>query len=140
MNKPLILLAEDNEGDVVLVNEALRSCLSAYTLKVVKNGDEADALLGRLAGEGKSNCPNIFLMDLNLPRTDAFKMLSQFREHCGRDVPVVVVSSSYAPADMAKAYELGARRFFHKPTDLDEFLKLGPLVQEVLENNSTPRG
>jgi CheY-like chemotaxis protein len=66
-------------------------------------------------------------------------MLRQFREHCGRDIPIVVVSSSYAPADVARAYELGAQHFFHKPSDLDEFLKFGALVRELVEKNPTPR-
>jgi CheY-like chemotaxis protein len=48
-------------------------------------------------------------------------------------VPVVVVTSSDSPGDRTQASRLGATRYFQKPLDLVEFMKLGPLVREVLE-------
>jgi CheY-like chemotaxis protein len=127
-----VLLAEDNEADIFLVEEALRTHQLEYALQVVSDGDEANQCLEERARKVPINCPDIFLMDLNLPRGDGFKLLDEFRRLCGHEVPVVIITSSQAPADIARAAELGANRYFRKPSELDEFLQLGELVKDLV--------
>jgi CheY-like chemotaxis protein len=132
--KPVqVLLAEDNEGDVFLVHEALRAHGLQYQMDVVKDGSEVDSYLQRLSEAPESLCPNIFLLDLNLPKTDGYDILNKFRSHpqCA-DVPVLVVTSSDAPKDRHRAELLGATGYFRKPSDLSEFLELGAVVSRLV--------
>ena len=83
---------------------------------------------------GKLPCPDIVLLDLNLPRVSGHVILESLRRGplCGT-VPVVIVSSSDSPHDRSEASRLGATRYFCKPNDYDDFMKLGSLVLEVVE-------
>ena len=78
--------------------------------------------------------PDIVLLDLNLPRVSGHVILGTLRRSplCGT-VPVVIVSSSDSPHDRKEASRLGATRYFCKPNDYDEFMKLATLVLEVVE-------
>jgi CheY-like chemotaxis protein len=79
----------------------------------------------------------VVLLDLNLPRKGGARVLERIRQspECA-GVPVVVVTSSDSPGDKKQASRLGATRYFQKPLDLMEFMKLGPLVREVLNSRS----
>ena len=126
-----ILLAEDNLADVLLVQKALEEHRIPHELYVVRDGAEALAFLARM-GQGQTPCPDVVLLDLNLPKVDGSAVLSAFRRHpqCVH-TPVVVVTSSDAERDRARMAELGATRYFKKPTDLDAYLLLGAVVREV---------
>src|SRR3569623_1373489 len=134
MNKLKVLLAEDNRGDVLLVREALAEHNISAELFVMRDGGEA---LDYIAGIGEPNrppCPDLVLLDLNLPKVDGLDILAEFRKHpqCTH-TPVIVISSSDAPKARERAGALGVTRYFRKPSDLDEILKLGSVVREVIE-------
>jgi chemotaxis family two-component system response regulator Rcp1 len=122
-----VLLIEDNLADVELTREALDGAGLTYTMEVAADFEQAQEHVKRIA-EGAAS-PDILLMDLNLPKGSGFELLKLIRQHpeCQR-VPVIIVSSSNASRDRAQAAELGAMHYFRKPSDLDEFMKLGPLV------------
>lgn len=126
-----ILLAEDNGGDVFLVRRALEEHAIPHTLEVVPDGARAIDLIGKL-GEEKP-CPDLFLLDLNLPSADGHQVLREFRRHprC-QSTPVIVVSSSDAPGDKAAISKLGIAGYFRKPSGLDEFMKLGEVIRGVM--------
>jgi CheY-like chemotaxis protein len=127
-----VLLVEDNVGDVELVREALDSSGLLYVLEVA-----ADFEYARNCIEGigdTSHCPDVILMDLNLPKGSGWDLLRILRAHPkGGKVPVVVVSSSNSPSDRMRAPEFRVADYFRKPADIDEFMKLGPLIKNVLE-------
>lgn len=77
--------------------------------------------------------PDVVLLDLNLPRKGGTRVLERIRlsRNCAR-VPVVIVTSSDSPQDKAQASRLGATKYFQKPLDLMQFMKIGPLVREIL--------
>jgi CheY-like chemotaxis protein len=132
-----ILLAEDNEGDVMLVEQALEEHQIDHKLHVVKDGDQA---LGFVADMGTSDgppCPDVLLLDLNLPKVDGPQVLQQFRKHpaCAH-TPVIVVTSSDAPRDRQLVKALGADAYFRKPSDLIEFMALGALIKELVQKNT----
>jgi two-component system, chemotaxis family, response regulator Rcp1 len=104
-----ILLAEDNDADVYLVHEALRAHAVEYQLHLAIDGTEIEHYLQRLGNTPDAPCPDVFLLDLNLPKTDGHDVLNQFRAHplC-TTVPVVIVTSSDAPRDRKRAERLGA--------------------------------
>jgi two-component system, chemotaxis family, response regulator Rcp1 len=129
-----VLLAEDNRGDVLLVREALTAHHLSYTLHVASDGAQAVDFVARMGQPGEAPCPDILLLDLNLPRVDGHEVLREFRRHpdCAT-TPVIVVSSSDSPRDREKVSALGVARYFRKPTNLDAFLQLGALVKELTE-------
>jgi two-component system, chemotaxis family, response regulator Rcp1 len=137
MTKPLsIFLAEDNPADVDLVREALREHHIEHQLVVAKDGTEARRYIDRMGTNPDDPCPDIILLDLNLPQASGFELFLQFRNHplCTQ-TPVIVVTSSDAAKDRTRAAELGAARYFRKPSDYEDFLKLGAVLREVAEES-----
>jgi DNA-binding response OmpR family regulator len=132
MNTVNVFLIEDNPADVELVREALDAAELQHVLEVAVDFEQAKRRLeGIRLG---APCPDILLMDLNLPKGNGFELLRLFRENTAcHGVPVIVVSSSNAARDRDQAAELGAVNYFRKPTDLDEFLKLGQMVADSLQ-------
>ncbi len=129
-----ILLAEDNPGDILLVQQALIEHNVAHQLHVAQDGAEALAFIARIGLPGGSPCPDLVLLDLNLPKVDGPTVLRALRKdnHCAQ-IPVIVVTSSDAQRDRALVAELGASRYFRKPLDFEAFLRLGAVVREVVE-------
>jgi chemotaxis family two-component system response regulator Rcp1 len=132
MRRLQILLAEDNHGDVLLVLEALRVYGVEHVLHVVRDGSEAARYIDSMGWDRESPCPDVFLLDLNLPKRDGHEVLRLFRRRSDCESrPVIVITSSDAERDRRLAAEAGATRYFRKPSDLDEFIQLGALVAEV---------
>jgi CheY-like chemotaxis protein len=118
-----ILLVEDNPADAELTREALDESGLGSRLHVVSDGLEALAFLHRTGGHAEAPTPDLILLDLNLPRLDGRGVLAHVkREDVLRGIPIVVLSSSAAPRDVAGAYALGANCYVTKPVSLDAFL------------------
>jgi CheY-like chemotaxis protein len=128
-----VLVAEDNRGDVLLIRHALSAHEIPYQLHVVEDGAKAIDLVARMGKPGEAPCPDILLLDLNLPKIDGPEVLQHFRRHpeCA-STPVIVISSSDALRDREKVSALGVARYFRKPTELKAFMQLGMIVKEVL--------
>ena len=142
MNVLKVLLAEDNPGDVFLVKEALAHHRLAHGMYVVRDGGEALAFIHRMGKTGPVPCPDVLLLDLNLPKVDGPEILVAFRKHpeCAQ-TPVIVISSSDAHKDRQRMDALGVSSYFRKPSNLEEFMQLGALVQKVVEDaQSSQRG
>ena len=77
-------------------------------------------------------CPNLMIIDLNLPRRSGREVLELMRRgaRC-RTVPVVVLSSSDAAQDKEAATRLGASKYISKPSRLDEFLAIGAILRDL---------
>lgn len=128
-----VLLFEDNQGDVLLVQEALREHQVEHRLHVINDGLQAERHINRIGQADDAPRPDVLLIDLNLPHRDGHELLQLFRNHplC-RATPVMVITSSGAEKDRRRAAELGATRYFQKPSDVDEFIRLGAVVLEVV--------
>lgn len=126
-----ILLAEDNKDDVYLVRQALDEARLNYDLAVIEDGQKALDVVSNVGTSGIR--PDVLLLDLNLPKVDGHTILSAFRANpATATTPVIVVTSSEAPSDLRRIREAGADRYFQKPTELREFLRLGEVVREVV--------
>jgi CheY-like chemotaxis protein len=131
-NRALVLLVEDNPADVNLVREALSEAKVDCELRVVCNGASALELIEQIERD-EAQCPDLILLDLNLPRLDGEEVLKQLRSGGKCDsVKVLVATSSSAPGDRQRAIEMGATDYFTKPSNLDQFLELGPKVRQML--------
>jgi chemotaxis family two-component system response regulator Rcp1 len=128
-----IWLVEDSEADELLMRQAIKLDGMDCEFRVSEDGEKAIDFIEKLDMADSGAGPHIVLLDLNLPRKGGAKVLERIRQSpkCGR-VPVVIVTSSDSPGDKGQASRLGATRYFQKPLDLTEFMKLGPLVREVL--------
>jgi CheY-like chemotaxis protein len=128
-----ILLAEDNPGDVYLVREALQEHRIAHELHVVSDGAQAITFLAEMGKPGSPPCPDLLLLDLNLPKVDGVQVLEEFRKsaECVH-TPVIVVTSSNAAKDKNRVAELRVDRYFCKPLDFDDFMGLGLIIREVV--------
>ncbi|HET6332772.1 MAG TPA: PAS domain S-box protein [Polyangiales bacterium] len=116
-DEPLrVLLAEDNEGDVRLIDRALRQIAPGCEVHSVDNGVKALAFLRRGPEYPDAPRPDLVLLDLKLPRKTGLEVLAELkREPNLRRIPVVVMSSSRADHDIARAYELQATAYVAKP-------------------------
>jgi len=129
-----IWIAEDNPADVYLIEEALRRHQFAYRLETADNGEDMLKMIAGIDQDPSLSCPDLFLIDLNLPRRPGDEVLARIRQssRCAH-VPAIVITSSDSPKDRARARELGASFYFRKPADLEKFMAIGGIVRDFLE-------
>jgi two-component system, chemotaxis family, response regulator Rcp1 len=126
-----ILLVEDNAGDVRLTREALREGHVRINLSVAKDGAEALTMLRHEAPYGETPRPDLVLLDLNLPRLDGRQVLAEMKNDPDlRRIPVVVLTTSKAEADVLRSYDLHANSYITKPVDFDQFMKVVHSIEE----------
>ena len=125
-----ILLVEDNPGDVRLIQEAFRTTGFEPTFHTAVDGDAALEFLQEGVDSTAGPSVDLILLDLNLPRTDGFEVLTAIRDEPElTSLPVIVLTSSEAPEDIVKSYELCANAYLTKPSNPDEFAELGQAVE-----------
>lgn len=132
-----ILLAEDNPGDVFLVRRALEKHDLHVKLVVVEDGQAALRFLDQVDNaENGDLCPDLVLLDLNLPRATGSRVLMRIRQspRCTA-IPIIIVTSSDSPLDREVAAQLGATGYFQKPGDLAGFMQLGRIVRNALDSS-----
>ena len=122
--KPIIiLLVEDNPGDVRLTTEALKDCKVANKVYVVIDGEEAIHFLRRKGKHLGAPKPDLILLDWNLPKKNGSEVLAEIKTDEGlKRIPVIVLTTSRASQDILKAYGLHANCYISKPVDLNQFL------------------
>ncbi len=121
----VILLVEDDPGDIVLVREAFDHDKVRNELRVASDGVYA---LEQLRDPDQS-VPDLILLDLNLPRMDGRELLAEIRADPRLTrIPVVVLTTSDAEGDILRSYELHANAYVTKPVDLQRFLSV---VREI---------
>jgi chemotaxis family two-component system response regulator Rcp1 len=118
-----ILLVEDNPGDARLTLEALKEGKVMNNVTVKRDGVEALAYLRREGPYADSLEPDLILLDLNLPKKDGREVLAEIKtDERLMKIPVVVLTTSAAEEDIARAYSGHANCYITKPIDLDQFL------------------
>lgn len=115
-----VLLVEDDLNDIFIVKRAFKMADIPTPLQVVTDGQEAIAYLrgeGKYADRETYPLPKLMVMDIRMPRRSGFEVLEWVKGGQGplRRIPVVIVSSSQNPADINRAYELGANAYMVKP-------------------------
>jgi chemotaxis family two-component system response regulator Rcp1 len=117
-----ILLVEDNSGDVRMMREILLGANHGVQLLVASDGVEAMAFLKRQGTYLNAPRPDLILMDLNLPKMDGREALAHIKADASlRVIPVIVLTTSDAEADVVKSYQLEANCYLSKPGELNEF-------------------
>jgi len=120
-----VLLVEDNPDDVDLTVAAFRETGAEHQVDVVENGVEALAYLRRQGAYHAAPTPDLVLLDLNLPKQAGHELLATVKNDAAlRSIPVVVLTSSKADADVERTYAAGANAYVTKPADLDELFRV----------------
>jgi CheY-like chemotaxis protein len=117
-----VLLVDDDPADVLMVQEAFEQYAVRNMLHVVADGEQALQFLrheGRFSGAPR---PGLVLLDLNLPRRNGLEVLAEMRADSRlAAIPVVILTTSSAPQDILRSYQLYASAYISKPTDYDQF-------------------
>jgi CheY-like chemotaxis protein len=132
-DSPTVFLVEDNPADIFFVRAALKSEGFDSEIILAQDGKKAIEFVEATDANPAAPCPQIILLDLNLPCASGMDVLRRLKRsvRCAH-VPVIIVTSSDTASDRAEAASLGANRYFLKPQNLDEYMKLGLVVKEVL--------
>jgi CheY-like chemotaxis protein len=127
-----IFIAEDNPADVYLLEEAFREHGLSVELHVWHDGEEALDYFDKLDDSIDLPCPDVALIDLNLPKVGGESLIERLRKSpkCANS-QIVVLTSSDSPDEKSRALALGANAYLQKPSALDEFLKIGGVVREL---------
>lgn len=129
MKSAHILLVEDNEGDIVLTEEAFESGGLKNKMSVARDGEEALNFLLRRNGFEHTERPDLILLDINLPRVNGLEVLEIIKKEPElKPIPVIILTTSSAYRDIKEAYDKHVNCYIIKPLDL---LKFGRAISEI---------
>src|SRR6185295_10439329 len=130
-----ILLVEDNPDDALFAQRAFGRVCPEARLQLARDGEEA---ISYLSGKGiygdrdRYPLPTLILLDLKLPRKSGFEVLERRNgEPEPREIPVVVLTSSDQPQDIARAEQLGVQAYHVKPVTNEELVATAKTICEA---------
>lgn len=130
--KATVLLADDNETDRQLIEEAIMEAGVPLALYTVDDGEEAIEYLrhvGRYGNGQESPRPQFILLDINMPIKDGRETLREIRADSALcTIPVIVMSTSSQSSEVERMYALGANSFIAKP---DTFTNLVTMMSSL---------
>lgn len=136
-----LLLADDDPDDRLLVEDALEEGRSSFSLRSVEDGEELVDYLrrrGRYADPNDSPRPGLILLDLKMPRKSGHEALREIKGDPDlSQIPVVVLTTSKAEEDVARAYESGANSFVVKPSDFGTLVELMKTMERYWDGTVT---
>jgi CheY-like chemotaxis protein len=119
-----ILLVEDSPSDRAMTIDAFQEGPIANVVHAVADGEQAMAYLRHEEPYSGAVRPDVILLDLNLPRKDGREVLADIKgDPRLRSIPVVILTTSSAEADVLRAYDMHANAYVTKPVDYDKFLE-----------------
>ncbi|MEO5950896.1 MAG: response regulator [Chloroflexia bacterium] len=126
------MLVEDNPADAKLVRVALEEHAVSCHLVLIDNGERAIEFIDSIDA-GELPCPDLAIVDLNLPRLPGTDVLSRILGNPRwKSTKVVILTSSDNQRDRDSARAIGVRHYFKKPSRLAEFMALGAAFKELL--------
>jgi len=138
--RPRVLLVEDNPGDIRLAKEMFKEAKLKLTLTVAEDGVQAMDYLNKVCSDPRLPKPELIILDLNLPKGQGEAVLERVRSSPKYGAAkVFIISSSGAPRDRERAMKLGANDYFRKPSNLAQFMELGPRVRAMLEGDTSAK-
>lgn len=120
-----ILIAEDDEGHADLIRKNLARSGIANPILRFRDGQEISDFLFR-AGNGprrEPGKPYILLLDIRMPKMDGTEVLRQIKGDAElRKMPVVMITTTDDPREVALCHELGCNSYITKPVEYDAFV------------------
>ena len=130
--RPQILVVEDSKADLFLIRQAIAAAQVNAVVTIVNDGHQAVRFIDS-ADAAQGACPDLVLLDLNLPKKDGIEVLRHMRKSAVcKNALVLVVTSSDSAGDREAVKALGFNGYFRKPSVYAEFMKLAPMVRELL--------
>jgi CheY-like chemotaxis protein len=118
-----VLLVEDDEGDVLMTKEAFEYYKIRNRLHVVSDGEQALQFLRKTGPYADVPRPGLILLDVNLPRRSGLEVLAELKQDPDLLlIPVIMLTTSSAEADIVRSYSLHANAFVTKPVDFEHFI------------------
>jgi CheY-like chemotaxis protein len=121
----VVLMAEDNEHDIVATKRAWKKHYIANPLYIVNDGEECLDFLrkkGKYSEPGAAPRPGILLLDINMPKMDGLSVLKEIRKDEDlRRLPVIILTTSKAEEDRLRGYDLGVNAYVVKPVGFENF-------------------
>jgi CheY-like chemotaxis protein len=118
--RTVVLLVEDNPGDIVMIREAFEQSLTPIQLYVVSNGEQAIKFVRRTDRDAPR--PSLILLDLNLPIYNGLEVLADLKgDPEFLSIPIVMLTTSRAQRDIKQCYALHANAYIVKPDDFDGY-------------------
>ena len=103
------------------------------------DGEKAVMFFEQADADAAAPCPDLILLDINMPRYKGGEILRRLRASARcKNALVLVVTSSDSQDDREDMEAFGANGYFRKPSEFSEFMKLGPLVCDLLARNQPP--
>jgi two-component system response regulator len=123
-----IVLADDDEDDRLLAQDAMEAAGSVYDCHTVCDGQELLDFLrhtGKFEGTETALLPSVILLDLNMPILDGRETLRLLKEDPMLSaIPVVILSTSDSDEDIQQGYHLGASSYMVKPTEFSTLVDM----------------
>jgi len=123
-DRVVLVMADDDEDDCLVVSEALNVACTGCTFRCVRDGAEMmDYLnrIGRYRHAESSPVPDIILLDLNMPKMGGREVLKRLKtDPRFRAIPVIILTTSRELEDVKICYDLGANSFITKQSSFDE--------------------
>jgi CheY-like chemotaxis protein len=117
-----ILLVDDSATDAKLVRHFAMMARVQNPIHHIDSGEKALAYL-----ETARPLPGLILLDLNMPVMDGHEVLQAIRDHSDPAIarlPVVILTTSDHPGEIAKAYDGRANSYLVKPQDAAGFQRM----------------
>jgi two-component system response regulator len=129
-----LLVIEDNSSDVYLLSLALERAGVACELNVFEDGQEAFSYIAKYNGD-PSPC-DLAIIDINIPKHSGVEVIAALRNSATfASLPIVVLTSSSSPRDRVSLESIGIHTYIVKPPTLEEFLKIGSVIADLLGSN-----
>jgi DNA-binding NarL/FixJ family response regulator len=114
-----IILAEDDEDDLFLFQQALTKFFPDSTFIHAKDGEELMSILPESVSK-----ETILFLDINMPRKNGLECLMELRtQRLYVDLPVIIISTHKDAQIMERAYSIGANFYMAKAVDFNKFIR-----------------
>ena len=134
-----ILVAEDDESDVLLLRRAFTEADLCNPVQFVHDGQDAIDFLWRQRHVPEDRFPALVILDLKMPRRNGLEVLHWVRQQSIiRCLPVMIFSASSRREDVERAYALGANAFIVKPASTVQRTELARFIKDWMRFNQPP--
>lgn len=117
-----VLIVDDDDADTLMIEEALQTASVVPHIYRVSDGQEALDFLHQDGEYLDAPRPDLVLLDLNMPKVSGHEVLAVVKNDPDlKAIPIVVLTTSEAAADIAASYGQHANAFVTKPMDYESF-------------------
>jgi len=121
LRKLTVILAEDDQDDRLLFEDAIDELPVSVQLIAVSNGEELITWLTNI----ENKLPDVLFLDLNMPRKNGFATLGEIKRNASlEDLPVIIFSTATKNEMIKQVYKDAAHYYIRKPVHFQDLKKL----------------